>query len=79
MAFATLRRYALLALLIFFVAYFGVWQLYVVMAPALGGIWAGVLTALAGLGLGVIALVGVIMVHTKGLSETADFSRKEVK
>ena len=36
MTFATFRRYMVLVLLILFVGYFGVWQLYSVMLPTLG-------------------------------------------
>ncbi|MGB0555426.1 MAG: hypothetical protein ACPGQV_23175 [Alphaproteobacteria bacterium] len=65
MTFATFRRYMVLVLLILFVGYFGVWQLYSVMLPTLGLIWASVLGMLAASGLGVIAIVGVVMVRTK--------------
>ena len=54
-----------LVLLILFVGYFGVWQLYSVMLPTLGLIWASVLGMLAASGLSVIAIVGVVMVRTK--------------
>jgi hypothetical protein len=64
-SFATFRRYLLLVLLILFVGYFGVWQLYSVMLPAFGLIWASVLGMLAASGLGVIAIVGMVMVQTK--------------
>ena len=71
MNFATLRRYVTLGALIAFVAYFGVWQLYQVMYPALGAGWAAALGIFAALGLCVIALVGAIMVHTRSLTEKA--------
>jgi len=64
-SFATFRRYLVLVLLILFVGYFGVWQLYSMMLPALGLIWASVLGMLAATGLGVIAVVGVVIVRTK--------------
>jgi hypothetical protein len=54
-----------LVLLILFVGYFGVWQLYSVILPTLGLIWASVLGMLAASGLGVIVIVGVVMVRTK--------------
>ena len=65
MTFATFRRYMVLVLLILFVGYFGVWQLYSIMLPTLGLVWASVLGMIAASGLGVIAIVGVVMVRTK--------------
>jgi hypothetical protein len=55
----------ILVLLILFVGFFGVWQLYILMLPTLGLIGASVLGMLAASGLGVIAIVGVVMVRTK--------------
>jgi hypothetical protein len=69
-SFVTFRRYMLLVLLILFVGYFGVWQLFSMMLPALGLIWASILGMLAGAGLGVIIVVGVIMVRTKEVMDT---------
>ena len=74
MTFATFRRYMVLVLLILFVGYFGVWQLYSVILPTLGLIWASVLGMLAASGLGVIVIVGVVMVRTK---EVMDATRPD--
>jgi hypothetical protein len=74
MTFATFKRYMVLVLLILFVGYFGVWQLYSVILPTLGLIWASVLGMLAASGLGVIVIVGVVMVRTK---EVMDATRPD--
>ena len=62
---ATLLRYAVLGGLLLFVAWFGVWQVWVVLAPAWGALWAGVLAGLALLGLGIIAVAGAIVIRTR--------------
>ena len=78
MSFATFRRYIMLVLLVTFIAYFGVWQLYYAMLPTLGEIWSVVLATLATFGLGVIAVAGVIMVRTKAVLDAADTKQRDL-
>ena len=72
MSFVTLRRWIVLALLVTFVAYFGVWQLYLMMSTMLGQVWAIVLGVLSAFGLGVIAMAGIIIVRTREILSAAD-------
>ena len=78
MSFATVRRYIILVLLVTFIAYFGVWKLYYAMIPTVGEIWSVVLATLATFGLGVIAVVGVIMVRTKAVLDAADTKQRDL-
>lgn len=50
--------------LLAFVAYFGVWGGYRVIEQTFGPVWAAVAAVAAGLGLIVIAAVGVIVIRT---------------
>ena len=78
MSFATVRRYIMLVLLVTFIAYFGVWQLYHAMLPTLGEIWSVVLATMASFGLGVIVVAGVIMVRTKSFLDAADIKQRDL-
>ena len=55
--------------LLAFVAYFGVWGGYRVTEQAFGPVWAAIAAVAAGLGLIVIATVGVIMIRTMRIME----------
>ena len=79
MSFATFRRYVVLVCLTLFVAYFGVWQLYQVMLTSLGSFWAVVLATMASFGVGVIAIVGMIIVRTKAIMEVSKAKKEEPK
>ena len=79
MNFAAIRRWIVLALLVIFVAYFGVWELYLTLLPSIGKVWATVTAALASIGLGVIAFTGMIMVRTRSLLEVAEAKRNKSK
>ncbi len=73
----TLRRYAVLTFILVFVAYFGIWQLYVVMAPALGRGWAVAMAVFEGLGLVVIAWVGHTMIRTMAVMDREGVPRPD--
>ena len=77
MSFVTLRRWIVLALLVTFVAYFGVWQLYLVMSALLGQVWAIVLAVFSAFGLGVIAAAGIVIVRTREILNATDAKREE--
>lgn len=68
---ATLLRYGVLGGLLLFVAWFGVWQLHVVLAPAWGALWAGIAAGLALLGLAIIAVVGAVVIRTRDAIDRA--------
>ena len=72
MSFVTLRRWIVLALLVTFVAYFGVWHLYLMMTAVLGQVWAVVLAVFAAFGLGVVVMVGMIIVRTRAILDGAE-------
>jgi hypothetical protein len=58
-----------LGALLAFVAYFGVWGGYRITEQAFGPVWAAVAAVFAGLGLIVIAIVGVIIIRTMRIME----------
>lgn len=72
MSRAGILRYVLLAALLLFVEWFGVWELYHLMAPSIGGLWAGMMALFAALGVVVIGIIGVILIRTKDKMESAD-------
>ena len=76
MSFVTLRRWIALALLVTFVAYFGVWQLYLMMSALLGQVWAVLLAVLSAFGLGVIAVAGIIIVRTREILNATGAKRE---
>lgn len=63
------RHMLVLGGLLAFVAYFGVWGGYGITDQALGPVWAAVAAVAAGLGLIVIATVGVIIIRTMRIME----------
>jgi len=63
------RHMLVLGGLLAFIAYFGVWGGYRITDQALGPVWAAVAAVAAGLGLIVIATVGVIIIRTMRIME----------
>lgn len=64
MDWTKVKQTALLALLVGFVGFFGVWRFYALIAENYGPVWGGVAALFCGLGLIVIVVVGVIMIRT---------------
>jgi hypothetical protein len=65
------RHMLVLGGLLAFVAYFGVWRGYRITEQVFGPIWAAVFAIAAGLGLFVIAAVGVIIIRTMRIMENS--------
>lgn len=66
-----------LASLVIFVGYFAVWRGYLLMAEHYGVLWGVLAASVAGLGVAVIAVVGVVVIQTLRKMEGGDGPEKK--